>query len=124
MTSKQVINNAQEMPHSVVHPLDWRCVGGSIDRPMMHYQLYQRASAGGHLGSVGGCRLCSSIAQLLLMSMHILSSFSCLARYRSWWWTTIMAVVFTVWYEPYMMAFSPSAGRTGCGCRHGNPRAC
>jgi uncharacterized membrane protein len=31
-------------------------------------------------------------------------------RYFAWWWVTIIAVAFTVWYEPYVMAFSAYPG--------------
>lgn len=31
-------------------------------------------------------------------------------RYRMWWWLTIVAVAFTVWYEPYVMAFAATPG--------------
>jgi hypothetical protein len=31
-------------------------------------------------------------------------------RYFIWWWVTICAVAFTVWYEPYVMAFAQYPG--------------
>ncbi len=33
-----------------------------------------------------------------------------LRRYFTWWWITIFAVAFTVWYEPYVMAFAQHPG--------------